>query len=80
MYIVVKYIKQKEFAMANEKYYALSIGQQPWPIGVTMVGIHERKGRAKIFSSQVEHIMNDPVIADYIRSLKRLISFCENKK
>lgn len=45
-----------------------------------MVGIHERKGRAKIFSSQVEHIMNDPVIADYIRSFKRLISFYENKK
>ena len=45
-----------------------------------MVGIHERKGRAKIFSSQVEHIMNDPVIADYIRSFKRLISFCESNR
>lgn len=62
--------------MAEEKYYALSIGDQPWPIGVTMVGIHERKGRAKIFSSQVLHVMNDPIIAEYIRSIKRLLTFC----
>jgi len=29
----------------------LAIGNAPWPIGVTMVGIHERSGRARIFSS-----------------------------
>jgi hypothetical protein len=28
-------------------------------MGVTMVGIHERTGRAKIFSSQIAHILND---------------------
>jgi len=29
----------------------VAIGNAPWPIGVTMVGIHERSGRARIFSS-----------------------------
>ncbi len=42
-----------------------------------MVGIHERKGRAKIFSSQVEHVMNNPEVAEFIRSVKRLLTFCE---
>jgi pre-mRNA-splicing factor 18 len=40
--------------MANDKYNDLAIGNAPWPIGVTMVGIHERSGRAKIFTSQIE--------------------------
>lgn len=75
--MLVRYERIKDMEMANEKYYCLSIGDQPWPIGVTMVGIHERKGRAKIFSSQVEHVMNDPVVAEYIRSVKRLLTFCE---
>jgi len=26
----------------------LAIGNAPWPMGVTMVGIHERAGRSKI--------------------------------
>lgn len=29
----------------------LAIGNAPWPMGVTMVGIHERSGRSRIFSS-----------------------------
>lgn len=39
--------------MANSNYMDLAIGNAPWPIGVTMVGIHERSGRAKIFTSQI---------------------------
>lgn len=36
----------------------LAIGRAAWPIGVTMVGIHARSGRAKIESSKVAHVMN----------------------
>ena len=39
--------------LLHEKYLELAIGNAPWPMGVTMVGIHERTGREKIFSSQV---------------------------
>jgi pre-mRNA-splicing factor 18 len=44
-------------------------------MGVTMVGIHERTGRAKIFSSQIAHILNDETQRKYIQSIKRLITF-----
>lgn len=43
----------REYVKAHDKYLEISIGNSPWPMGVTMVGIHERSGRAKIFSSQV---------------------------
>ena len=39
-----------------------------------MVGIHERSGREKIFSSNVAHALNDETSRKYIQSLKRLVS------
>jgi len=33
-----------EYQKAHEKYIELGVGKAPWPIGVTMVGIHERSG------------------------------------
>lgn len=44
-----------------------------------MVGIHERSGRAKIFTSQIAHIMNDESQKLYIQSFKRLLTFCQKK-
>jgi hypothetical protein len=41
---------------ANDAYYRMAIGNAPWPMGVTMVGIHERSAREKIFSNQVARI------------------------
>jgi hypothetical protein len=38
---------------AHEVYLRTAIGNAPWPIGITMVGIHERTGREKISSSKV---------------------------
>jgi hypothetical protein len=38
---------------AHEVYLRTAIGNAPWPIGLTMVGIHERTGREKISSSKV---------------------------
>ena len=35
----------------------MAIGNAPWPIGVTMVGIHARTGREKIFSKHVAHVL-----------------------
>ncbi|KAI8600451.1 Prp18 domain-containing protein, partial [Dissophora ornata] len=50
---------KREHMAASDAYLKLSIGNAPWPIGVTMVGIHERSGREKIFSAQVAHVLND---------------------
>lgn len=37
--------QKREYLAANDSYLRLSIGNAPWPIGVTMVGIHERSAR-----------------------------------
>lgn len=76
---IVHYIQRRQYRNANDSYLQLSIGNAPWPIGVTMVGIHERSGREKIFSSNVAHVLNDEVSRKYIQSLKRLMTFAQTK-
>ncbi len=44
---------QTHTRQAHEVYLRTAIGNAPWPIGLTMVGIHERTGREKISSSKV---------------------------
>jgi pre-mRNA-splicing factor 18 len=55
----------------------MAIGNAPWPIGVTMVGIHARTGREKIFSKHVAHVLNDETQRKYIQGLKRLMTKCQ---
>ena len=38
---------------ANDEYVLLAIGNAPWPMGVTSIGIHERAARTKIFVDKV---------------------------
>ncbi|GAA6059664.1 hypothetical protein JCM10212_000051 [Sporobolomyces blumeae] len=71
------YMQTREYLRANDAYLRLSIGNAPWPIGVTMVGIHERSGREKIFSNNVAHVLNDETSRKYIQSLKRLLTFAQ---
>ncbi|ORY44644.1 Prp18 domain-domain-containing protein [Leucosporidium creatinivorum] len=70
-------MQTREYLRANDAYLRLSIGNAPWPIGVTMVGIHERSGREKIFSNNVAHVLNDETSRKYIQSLKRLLTFAQ---
>jgi len=76
---IVDCVLMRDYRKANETYLELSIGNAPWPMGVTMVGIHERAGRAKIFSSQVAHVLNDENQRKYIQALKRLLTFAQHK-
>ncbi len=50
----------------------MAIGNAPWPIGVTMVGIHARTGREKIFARNVAHVLNDETQRKYIQVQARL--------
>ncbi|KAI8448285.1 Prp18 domain-containing protein [Phakopsora pachyrhizi] len=77
---IVHYMQTREYIQANDAYLRLSIGNAPWPIGVTMVGIHERSGREKIFSNNVAHVLNDEVSRKYIQSLKRILTFAQTKR
>jgi len=76
---ITHYMQKREYMNANDAYLRLSIGNAPWPIGVTMVGIHERSAREKIFSAQVAHVLNDESTRKWIQSIKRLMTFCQSK-
>jgi pre-mRNA-splicing factor 18 len=64
-------MQKREYQAANDSYLRLSIGNAAWPIGVTMVGIHERSAREKIGQDSVAHVLNDEVSRKYIQSVKR---------
>ena len=74
---IVTFLQMREYVKANDAYIRLSIGNAPWPIGVTMVCIHERSARERIHSNQVAHVLNDERQRKWIQSIKRLISFCQ---
>jgi pre-mRNA-splicing factor 18 len=64
---------------AMDQYIKLAIGNAPWPIGVTIVGIHERSAREKIYTNSVAHIMNDETTRKYLQSIKRLMTLCQRR-
>ncbi|KAG9443610.1 hypothetical protein H6P81_014950 [Aristolochia fimbriata] len=77
--VVVKCCMERNYLAATDQYIKMAIGNAPWPIGVTMVGIHERSAREKIYTNSVAHIMNDETTRKYLQSVKRLVTFCQRK-
>ncbi|MEW5304954.1 MAG: hypothetical protein WDW36_007527 [Sanguina aurantia] len=81
MWMMVLAIKERNYLMASDIYLKLAIGNAPWPIGVTSVGIHERSAREKISHVMNEsgqaHIMNDEATRKYLQAIKRLITFMQ---
>lgn len=80
LFEIVTLCNQRDYNKAQDKYIELAIGNAPWPMGVTMVGIHERAGRTKIFSSHIAHVLNDETTRKYIQMFKRLVTHCESKR
>lgn len=74
---ITKRVLNRNYIKASDAYLQMAIGNAPWPIGVTMVGIHARTGREKIFSKNVAHVMNDETQRKYIQGLKRLMTKCQ---
>jgi pre-mRNA-splicing factor 18 len=74
---IVSFMIDRDYIQAHEAYLRMAIGNAPWPLGVTMVGIHARTGREKIFAQNVAHVMNDEVQRKYIQGLKRLMTVCQ---
>ncbi len=77
---IVEFAQQGEFVRAHDAYMDVAIGRAAWPIGVTMVGIHARSGRAKIESSNVAHVMNSELQRKYLTSVKRLLTYAQKKR
>ncbi|KAG1657685.1 hypothetical protein FOA52_007279 [Chlamydomonas sp. UWO 241] len=84
IWMIISAMKQRNYLSANDIYLKLAIGNAPWPIGVTSVGIHERAAREKIShvsdhgnASGAAHIMNDEASRKYFQGIKRLITFVQ---
>ncbi|GLT52753.1 hypothetical protein SLA2020_260750 [Shorea laevis] len=77
--LVVECCMKRDYLAAMDHYIKMAIGNAPWPIGVTMVGIHERSAREKIYTNSVAHIMNDETTRKYLQSVKRLMTFSQRR-
>ena len=77
LFEIMVFCIDRDYIRANDNYIDLSIGDAPWPMGVTMVGIHERTGRSRIYNSQVAYILNDDITKKYLQSVKRVMSFIQ---
>ncbi|WCJ19023.1 Pre-mRNA-splicing factor 18 [Euphorbia peplus] len=77
--LFVECCMKRDYLGAMDHYIKMTIGNAAWPIGVTMVGIHERSAREKIYTNtnSVAHIMNDETTLKYLHSVKRLMTFCQ---
>ncbi|KAL4226781.1 Pre-mRNA-splicing factor 18 [Mactra antiquata] len=71
---IIGHLLERDYIKANDAYLEMAIGNAPWPIGVTMVGIHARTGREKISSRYVAHVLNDETQRKYIQGLKRIMT------
>ncbi|KXN72810.1 Prp18-domain-containing protein [Conidiobolus coronatus NRRL 28638] len=76
---ICNFVQEREYMKANDSYLKLSIGNAAWPIGVTMVGIHERSAREKISAGSVAHVLNDESQRKWIQSIKRIMTYLQRK-
>lgn len=74
---IVKAAQDRRYVDANNGYLRLSIGKAAWPIGVTMVGIHERSAREKIGEENKGHVMGDEVTRKFLQSIKRCLTYAQ---
>lgn len=75
----------KRYVDANDAYLRLSIGKAAWPIGVTMVGIHERSAREKLHETEKgkgdekAHILADETTRKMLQGIKRCLSYAQTR-
>lgn len=83
LWLIVEAIENRNYLRAYDIYMRLAVGNCPWPIGVTSVGIHERSSREKIShvtgmnAGGAAHIMNDEATRKYLQAIKRLLTFMQ---
>lgn len=71
-------VEERDYVKAKSIYLEeLAIGNAPWPMGATMVGIHARAAREKIGEDKIAHVMNDEQTRKYIQAVKRLVTVAQ---
>lgn len=69
---------RRQYMLATRLYLErLAIGNAPWPMGATQVGIHSRAAREKIGEDKIAHVMNDEETRKYIQAVKRLLTVAQ---
>ena len=87
---IAHHAQHRRYVRANDAYLQLAIGKSAWPIGVTMVGIHERSAREKLHEhgrdspgggggNKEAHIMADEMTRKYLQSIKRCLSYAQTR-
>ena len=79
LFLIVKRMRDRDYRSAADAYVGVAIGNAAWPIGVTMVGIHERSARTKINAQTQAHAMHDEETRKYLQSVKRLMTFAQRR-
>lgn len=57
---IVHHMQKRQYQRANDSYLRLSIGNAPWPIGVTMVGYVTCPALSSSFLINLTEFMNVP--------------------
>lgn len=71
---------RREYMLAMRLYLErLAIGNAPWPMGATQVGIHSRAAREKIGEDKIAHVMNDEETRKYIQAVKRVLTVAQRR-
>lgn len=66
--MIVDAMKGRNYLHAYKIYMGIAIGNSPWPIGVTQVGLHERSAREKIsFKSSMSTVSGSEREGDGVR-------------
>lgn len=76
--LISRDLVDRNYKDATSHYIEMSVGNAPWPMGVTMVGIHARTGREKISQNNIAHALNDETQRKYIQGIKRLMTQFQN--
>merc|ERR1712093_940798 len=81
IWLVVQAIRVRKYLKADSILLnAIAIGNAPWPIGVTQVGIHTKSAsREKISTSHLNknaaaHVMGDEATRKYLHGMKRMLT------
>lgn len=77
---IIRLCNQGEFVKAHDAYILIAIGNAAWPIGVTSVGIHTRTAREAVEQKNVAHVMNNEMQRKYLTSVKRLLTFAQERR
>jgi len=77
---IVRFMCDGEFVQANDSYIQCAIGNAAWPMGVNVVGIHQRAAHDALSMGKTAHVMNNEMQRKYLQSVKRLIAFEQRRR